>query len=178
MGDGTPTAILTKGQREYLAGEKEPTQERTTRTRIRRRVQAAIEKDTPLLERKTDPEDLLEGADLRELRSGLEATARLVYKLAYAAGHDPDELIENAVRDLRHDRADEIWEALERGTIRAGFDELETLHQGGRIPEGVYEAAARKRLGKPEGLTLEDIVEAWREDTGFVPDDYSSEIEE
>jgi len=163
MGDETPTAILTKGQRKYFRDEKEPVQERTTRTRVRRRVQAAVTEDIPLLESAAEPDDLLKGADLREFREGLESTARLVYQLAHAAGYDPDELIDEAISGLRHDRADEIWDALERGEIRADFEELEVLRNGGRIPEQVYTEAFKKRLGETDGLTLDQIIEAWEE---------------
>lgn len=41
MGD-QPTAVLTKGQREYLQGDREPTQERTMKTRVRDRVRASL----------------------------------------------------------------------------------------------------------------------------------------
>jgi hypothetical protein len=160
---GDPTAILTKGQRQYLEGDKEPTQDRTMRTRIRRRVQIALTNDLPLLVEKADPEDLLEGGDSKGLRRGLEATVKLVYKLADAEGHDPDDLLDDAVRGLRHSRADEVWDALERGDIRAHFEELKVLRNGGRIPEEVYTAAFRRRLGDPDGLTIEEIVEAWEE---------------
>lgn len=166
MGDDTPTAILTKGQREYLRGEREPAQKRTMETRIRRRVQLAFTEDVALLTEAADPEDLIEGADLKEFREGLESTTRLIYKLADVAGHDPDALIDEAVQGLRHSRADEIWEALEEGDIRAGLEELKILRDGGRIPEGVHAEAFKKCLGKPEGLTHEDVVEVWREVEG------------
>jgi hypothetical protein len=163
MDDDIPTAILTKGQREYLRGEREPTQERTMKARIRQRVQTALSEDVPLLVGANKSLDHVEGADLKEFRRGLEATVRLVYQLADAAGHDPDELIDDVVREFQYDRADEIWEGLERGAIRADFDELETLRDGGRIPDEAYTAAFKKRLGKPDGLTLEEIIEAWEE---------------
>jgi hypothetical protein len=159
---GDQTAILTNGQRGYLRGEKEPSQERTTKTRLRRRAQMAFCTDIPLLEQSVDAEDLLEGADLKAMRHGLESTIRLVYRLADEAGHDPDDLIEESTRDLRQGRADEVWEALARGDIRADFDDLDTLRDGGRIPENVYDAAYRKRLGKGEDLTHGEIIEAWR----------------
>lgn len=166
MEDDTPTAILTKGQREYLVGEKNPVQERTLRTRMRRRVQIAIIEDVPLLEEEVDPEDLLEGADLQEFRKGLEASVRFVYQLARAAGHDPADLFNKAVRGPQERRADEIWEALEAEDIRAGIEELKILRDGGRISLEAFSNASTMCKEKPEGLTLEDIFEAWREAKG------------
>jgi hypothetical protein len=162
-------SILTETQREFLQMDEEKRKEEYSkqqrhyhRSSIQSRVLRGFG-DMPLLDEYADPEEIIEGADLRKLREGLEATARLVYQVALVAGHDPEDLIDDAIRDLQHGRADEVWEALEQGEIRADFEEIEVLRNGGRIPEEAHAAAFRKRIGKPEGLTLEDIVEAWRE---------------
>lgn len=162
-------SILTETQREFLQMDEEERKEEYSKQQRhyhRNGIQSRVIRgfgDMLLLDEYADFEEIVEGGDLRELRKGLEAAVRLVYQVALVAGHDPDELIDDAVRDLQHGRADEVWKALEQGDIRADFEELEVLRNGGRIPEEAHAAAFRKRIGKPEGLTLEDIVEAWRE---------------
>lgn len=161
-------SILTDTQREFLQMDEEERKEEYSKQQRhyhRKGIQSRVLQglgDMTLLVEYSDPEEIVDAADLRELQERLEASVKFVYQMADAAGHDPDELIADAVKELRHGRADEIWEGLERGEIRAGFEELEILRNGGRIPEEAHAEAFKMRIGKPEGLTLDDIVEAWR----------------
>lgn len=165
MGDDTPTSILTKGQREYLRGEKDPAQERTMKTRIRRRVQQAVAEDVPLLVAKDrpeeiDPEGLIGGADLPRLREGLEATAELVYDLASAAGHDPEGLFDDVVREKQQGRAEQLMERISSGDVAIDPEDLQVLKEGGVITSEAYMEGFKMFLGKPGPLNTEELQEA------------------
>jgi len=77
--DDSPTAVLTKGQREYLKGEKEPAQERTLRARIRDRIEAGLS-DFGLLTTNLSADDR---SQLREATSGQLLGERVSLTVAF-----------------------------------------------------------------------------------------------
>jgi hypothetical protein len=73
MVDDRPSAVLTKGQREYLRGDRTPAQERTTKSRIRQRILTSVQ-DLALLHNSLSEDDLKLIREEIETSSGKQAT--------------------------------------------------------------------------------------------------------
>lgn len=175
MADEQPTAILTKRQREYLRGEREPTQERTMRTRIRERARAGIV-DFALLANglPDDDRDAIfeltgEQADA-DLYNGVAKFIELVY-LGAPDGVDFEGLLEFAlynaemsrhrmtgttidvdlsVEVVQHHDLDEALEKFEAGDSMT-YEEIGALLASGRLEEGDVERLAD--LATEQGYT-------------------------
>lgn len=168
MADETPTSILTKGQREYLRGEKNPAQERTLRTRIRERVRAAVITDIPLLvspagadDRQLDPEEIFDPEQgntviRRELADALRSMVALAWRLADAAALDPEEIIESGVEQGQTSRAEYLLEWFHKHPKRLSIAELQLIHEKDLVDEAEWLTVRNKLLGLPTPQNLDE----------------------
>jgi hypothetical protein len=157
MGDDTPTAILTKGQREYLRGEKDPAQERTLKSRMRKRIQAAVLIDIPLISGAMDVgsfsmDDFASDVDRLALIPALRTQVAFIYRLARAANLDADSIIEDGVEEARTSRADHLYEQFKEDPSRMTLSQLSLLRQTEKISEARYEEVFREGLREPAGM--------------------------
>lgn len=173
MADETPTAILTKGQREYLAGDRTPTQERTMRTRIRERVRIGILDDLPLVMTPRgddvepfDPEEIFdpEGGDPvtgRELADSLRSMVALSYQLADAGRLDPEEIIEEGIEQGRRSRSEYLVEWFQKDPKRLTIEEMERVLELELVDPVEWVQVRNEVLGLPEprGLDAEALDE-------------------
>jgi len=138
-----PTAVLTKAQRGFLRGEHEPAQERTTKTRLRKRVRQGLI-DFELLQKQLDDGDVqmiamsfgpsgLEDFGGEELALALRSTVAFVYRVAREGGLDPETVIEDGVNEGKTNRLDVLEERFNQGDDSLTVAELEELAGAGRI---------------------------------------------
>lgn len=167
MATDIPTAILTKGQREYLLGEREPAQERTMRTRMRDRLNAALLLDIPLLKRTAgdgwNPEDLIQDAGMDLRLDTFYSLVELVYHLIEAQGGKPEKIIQDGIEIAKRSRADALLEQFHDDPTTMTFQELSFLEETGRIDVRELMAAFQNPPQDPApGLTSPADMEKLR----------------
>lgn len=177
MGNKPPTSVLTKGQREYLRGERTPAKERNVRTRIRQRLRVGVMTDIPLLlnppakdirslelEAAFDPERG-EAVSQRELETALQSTVALTYRLANAAGLDAEAIIDDGVNQGRRTRVEYLYDVFQEEPERLTLGEFEQLLDA----DGVDSAEILKKRNRMLGLPVPDVLDD-------NPDDLETDI--
>jgi len=155
-----PTAILTNGQRQYLRGEGEVGQQRTTDHRIRKRVATAIVEDATLLNEHVSAEKVAKNEQPSELAEGVRSMVAFCFRLCDAAGVDPKGVIEDGVHRVREERLERIFEKLTGADERVvTVDEVRTLNEHGYLDEDAYSTLFKRWMNQRGQLTVGDILE-------------------
>lgn len=163
MGDDEePAALLTQAQRAYLRGEKDyrPSVERQVKTRIRRRVQTALETDFALLADEFDLEENASEFNTLPARAVRE-TISFAIMIGEAAKLKTEPIVDEAIEQARNSRAEVIQQKLQENPDDVTLGELSDLRKAGVLGREEYEELYRSSLGPatPGRVSQEELAE-------------------
>lgn len=176
MSDTPPTAILTKGQREYIRGEREPTQERTMRTRIRRRIQRGI-LDFGLVGDHLEDDDRDKVVDEMDYGEAIEPLITMVsfaYQICRVVGLDAEAIFQEGIARGEAARSDRPRSVRLQLDVEQSTDTLLERYEAG---DPTLTWGELDRLQEAEGIETEHPGHSGSGVMG-VSDEIAEEIED
>jgi len=156
-------AILTETQRGYLDGDEEPPQERTTNTRIRKRLQAGLDDIALITNAANDNEINFDRRDVENAASDAPIINLVIFLCMLKA--EPEDLKRTLEIGIESSLLNEGW----RSEVNIEIDvkrteRIDNVHtrvsEGG--PEMFGEVLDLVRAGKIDGEEYNRLAEEWR----------------